>query len=182
MRHGGGGGPEDSDDYAQMQQRERASEQAAVVAAEREARAAISEKEKTQQQVIQLQQRVQQAEQTADQARRAAAAAEAASRQKEGEVMRLIKEKDNAQFGGGNDALQEKVGEMEDELYEVRTQLEDEQERANALQVEVESLKSQAAHGGASAAGQMQALQMELEDMREAKEKAEAMLARAMGG
>ena len=96
--------------------------------------------------------------------------------------MRLIKEKDNAQFGGGNDALQEKVGEMEDELYEVRTQLEDEQERANALQVEVESLKSQAAHSGASAAGQMQALQMELEDMREAKEKAEAMLARAMGG
>ena len=74
------------------------------------------------------------------------------------------------------------LGEMEDELYEVRTQLEDEQERANALQVEVESLKSQAAHGGASAAGQMQALQMELEDMREAKEKAEAMLARAMGG
>ena len=37
------------------------------------------------------------------------------------------------------------------------------------------------AHGGASAAGELKSLQMELDDMREAKEKAEGMLARMMG-
>lgn len=95
--------------------------------------------------------------------------------------MKLIKERDAAQHGGGQEALAEKVGEMEDELYDVRTQLEDEQERAKALEDELAQAKSAAAHGGASASGELEAMRMEMEDLRAEKERAETMLARAMG-
>ena len=95
---------------------------------------------------------------------------------KEKEILKLIQQRDAAQAGGGGggggprspggkdaSALEEQVAEMEDELYSLKQQLEEEQDRAADLEKE---LRSQG----------MQELQMELEDMRAAKERAEAML------
>ena len=90
--------------------------------------------------------------------------------------MKLIKERDAAQHGGGNDALAEKVGEMEDELYDVRQQLEEEQERAAALEADL-----QQARAGGGGAAELDMLRMEMEDLRREKERAETMLAQAMG-
>ena len=106
--------------------------------------------------------------------------AEAQCRQKDGEVLKLMQQRDALQHGGGgggNEKLEEKVSEMEDELYEVRQTLEEEQDRARELSEELERLRQ----GSKSGNGEVANLRMELEDMREAKEKAEAMLARAMG-
>ena len=91
--------------------------------------------------------------------------------------MNLIKQRDSAQHGG-SDALAEKVGEMEDELYDVRQQLEDEQERARSLEQELVQARE---NGARSAAGELQTLRIEVEDLRDAKERAETMLARALG-
>ena len=65
---------------------------------------------------------------------------------------------------------------------QVRTQLEDEQDRVRDLQSELDELRSKAAKGDASASGQVRELQIEIEDLREEKEKLERRLAQALGG
>jgi len=167
---------EESDDFGSTLNQERKRSEA-------EAKKAAAQSQKDAAELQRLKQRCESAEQSAGEARRAMAVAEKAARDKEAEVMGLIKKVGDLEggVGGGDDALAEQLAEREDELYDVRTQLEDEQERAKSLEQEMEGLRQQTAHGSASTAGELRNLQMDLDDMREAKERAEAMLANAMG-
>ena len=183
----GGGGPggrggfaatgEESDDYASALAAQKAGEDSERKRLEKEKEGASRAAEKAANEVRALQQRVQQAEAAMAEAHKLRAQAEADARKKDGEVLQLMAQRDAAQHGGGDEKLQDKVSEMEDELYEVRQSLEEEQDKARELSEELEKLRSASKSGS----GELAALQMELEDMREAKEKAEAMLARAMG-
>jgi hypothetical protein len=171
---------EDSDDFGTVQAREKANEDAALRRKDAEAKHTAMEAQKAAQATLALQRRAEAAESAANEARRACAAAEASARQKEADVLKLMGERDAARAGigvKGTEELEEKVGEMEDELYQARADLEEEQQRSKDLETELDSLREQARNGA-----ELRELQMELEDVRAAKEKAEAMLARAIGG
>ena len=80
--------------------------------------------------------------------------------------------------GGGGGNAEDRIGEMEDELYEVRSQLEEEQDRVRELEGALQAAKAQA--GGANS-NEMMLLRQDLEDMRDEKERAERLLANALG-
>ena len=82
--------------------------------------------------------------------------------------------------GAGDDA----VGELEDNLYEVNQKLDEEQERAAALDLERSALATQLQEANLSAQHNSAALreaQQELEDEKIARLRAEKQLAQAMG-
>ena len=82
---------------------------------------------------------------------------EAKSKAQEREILQLISAKENAELrggkpppadagGGGGDGgagLEERVGELEDELYEAQQRAEEEADRAKQLEAEKEELLSQ---------------------------------------
>ena len=70
------------------------------------------------------------------------------------------------------------MGELEDQLYEMGQDLQDAQDKASELEAENAKLKA----AGGARSPEVKMLQMELEDMRDAKERAQQMLARATGG
>jgi chromosome segregation ATPase len=73
--------------------------------------------------------------------------------------------------------LQEREAELEEEMAYLNQQLEEEQQAREELENELKALR-----GGSASPQEVRALRLELEDMREAKERAEAMLTRAMPG
>ena len=67
--------------------------------------------------------------------------------------------------------------ELEEEMAYLNQQLEEEQQAREELENELNALR-----GGSASPQEVRALRLELEDRREAKERAEAMLTRAMPG
>ena len=100
-------------------------------------------------------------------------------------MLKLIKERDAAIVGkggggGGGSALadlQEQLNEKEDEMYTLQTDLDDARDKVEELEKLRDELLDKLSRGDP----RVNSMQMELDDMREAKEKAEAMLARALG-
>ena len=175
-RGGGGGGSapgatgEDSDDYAGLIKQEKARDEQEKRRLEADARKSAAEADRAAQAAASLQRRVEQAEATANEARRAQAAAEAAVRQKDGEVLKLIKERDAAIVGkgggggGGRAAdLQEQLNEKEDEMYTLQTDLDDARDKVEELEKLRDELLDKMSRGDP----RVNSMQMELDDMRE---------------
>ena len=130
----------------------------------------------------QLQERLAQAGARATDAASRAHPLEGQAKQQERELLKVIAAKDAlaAQSGKGDDA----VGELEDQLYEANQTLEEEKERAAALEDEKRALaeqlqqQRQETHHKATA---LRELQQELDDERAARERADKQLAQALG-
>ena len=182
---GGGGGVatgEDSDDFGQVQAAAAAAQKREADEASRRSaqqkRNDVAAAEKLRLEAEGLRRRAETAEATANDMRGRLQQAERSAAAKEAEVLKLIQARDALASGQASTATEDREAELQDELYSLQQQLDEEQEKAQELEDELKQLRA----GGGGQAREMQALRLELEDVREAKEKAESMLARAVGG
>ena len=81
---------------------------------------------------------------------------------------------------GGDGSHEDQLAEMEDEMYSLKQQLEEEQDRASELEAELSKLRAKG--GGGGVGSELHSLQLEVQDLREAKERAERLLDNALGG
>jgi hypothetical protein len=147
------------DNYGEEQRRRRQEEEQAQARASLEAdakrlraqQAALDDERKR------MAQRAAAAEARADDLGKRAQTFEAKAKAQEREILQLISAKENAELrggkpppadagGGGGDGgagLEERVGELEDELYEAQQRAEEEADRAKQLEAEKEELLSQ---------------------------------------
>ena len=108
---------------------------------------------------------------------------EARARQQEQEILKLIQAKDA--FSSQQGLKDDELSELNDNLYDATTKLEEEEERSRELQAEAEKLRTEAAASRQSAqknAAALKAAQQELEDERERAERAENLLSKTTGG
>jgi len=173
---------EDSDDFGSVQAQSKIA--ADKKAAENDAKAKRAEQDavRVKKDADQLARRADTAEKQLAEANSKLAAADRAIAQKEAEVLKLIMQRDNGGGGGGGDGgaeaarLKERESELEEEMAYLNQQLEEEQQAREEIERELEGYR-----GGGSPVD-VQQLRLELEDMRVAKERAEAMLEQAMPG
>ena len=132
-------------------------------------RAAAQQLGSLQSQVDGLQRRAESAESALRDAQIKQREAERASAAKEAEVLKLIQARDALSAGmsparGGDGNHEDQLAEMEDEMYSLKQQLEEEQDRASELEAELSKLK--ASGGGGGVGSELQALQLEVSERR----------------
>jgi hypothetical protein len=129
-----------------------------------------------------LEARLARAEAVATQAQQHAAAAEADRRAQESEALKLLRAKDA--FDAASSQKEEELQEMNDQLYEKSTLLEEAEEKAAAAGKEVARLQASLEaerRGGAAAVAAWRGLEEELAAEREEKEKLQRLLQQAIG-
>lgn len=170
---------DDSDDFGTVQAQQKLAADKKVADDVAKTKRAEHEAAKAKQLTEQMQRRAEAAEVQLAEANRRLQSADRDVAAKEAEVLKLIQQRDNVGGGsGGKDvsAYQERESELEEEMAYLNQQLEDEQQAREELERELQALR------GSGSPQDVQTLRLELEDMRIAKERAEAMLARALPG
>lgn len=131
---------------------------------------------------LQLQQRVTAAEAQAQYSTAQVAQLEAKRRSQESEIMQLIKVKEDLKVQ--QSSRDEEVSELNDQLYDATTKLEEVEDEKRELEEETAKLRAQAAEAAAAAkkqAAQLSQLQHELSEAVEQKERADKLLKQAIG-
>lgn len=129
-----------------------------------------------------LEARLARAEAVAAQAQRAAAAAKADRRAQEAEALKLLRAKD--EFDAATALKEEELQEMNDQLYEKSTLLEEAEEKAAGAVKELAQLQARLEaerRDGAAAVAARRGLEEELASEREEKEKLQRLLKQAIG-